>query len=110
MKIYLLLALAMPSLALADWSKIPSADFPMDPFPTQGSEEYAVDFDTILRYQSSRSQEECALSHRQEIPTFDAFFGSNWDGLSKEEQKIARPIVERVMKLADRVADYHKGK
>lgn len=110
MKIYLLLALLMPSLALADWSKLASAEFPVDPYPTQGSEEYAVDFDTLHRYQTSRSQEECALSRRQEIPTFDAFFGSNWDGLSKEEQKIARPLVEKVMKFADRVTDYHKGK
>lgn len=110
MKIYLLLALVMPSLALADWSKIPSGEFPVDPYPTVGSEEYAVDFDTLHRYQSSRNQSECALSRSQEIPSFDSFFGSNWDGLTKQEQQIARPLVEKVMKLTDRVTDFHKGR
>jgi hypothetical protein len=110
MKIYLLLALALPSLALADWTKIPSAEFPVDPYPAARSEAYAVDFDTLHRYQTSRSQEECALSRSQLTPSFDAFFGSNWDGLTKQEQKVARPILEKVMKFTDRVTDYHKSK
>ena len=103
-----LLLLALP--AQADWTKIPSKSFDLPPPPAEGSAAYEQDFAILHRLQDTRTEEQCELSRRQEFYDFDTFFGTGWDGLTRDEQDLARPLTSRAMKLADRVSEYFKDK
>lgn len=111
MKIFLPLALFCLSLpALADWSKLPSAQFPLGPFPVEGSVAFQKDFEELHRWEATRSSADCALSRRQERPSYHPFFAIPESPLTAEEAESAARITERAMGLAERIADYHKGK
>lgn len=102
-----LLLAAFP--ASADWTKIPSTDFRVAPYPKEGSARYKRDFEELHEHQENRSREQCALGRRQVHPTFDAIFGSQDSPLSDEEAALARPLVTKVMKLAEKISAYHKA-
>ncbi len=104
------LFLLLPGTAQADWTRIPSADFVLEPFPVEGSEKYKKDFEQLHEWQRVRDREQCALGRRQEHPTYELLFMSADSPLSQEEAEHARDLVTRVMKLSNRISSFHKGK
>lgn len=98
------------SAALADWTQLPSSDFELPPFPKEGSSRYKKDFELLHEYQESRDREQCALGLRQVHPTYEAIYMSADSPLSDAEAEAAQGLVSRVMKLADKISTYHKGK
>jgi acid phosphatase (class A) len=96
--------------ALADWTRIPSSDFGLPPFPKEGSARYKKDFELLHEYQESRDREQCALGLRQVHPTYEAIYMSADSPLSGPEAEAAQDLVSRVMKLTDKISTYHKGK
>lgn len=95
--------------ASGDWTKIPSTDFRVAPYPKEGSARYKKDFEELHELQESRSREQCALGRRQVHPTYEAIFMSQDSPLSDEEAEAAQALVARVMKLSDKISSYHKG-
>jgi acid phosphatase (class A) len=108
----LLLALVAMALitpnASADWTKLPSADFPLAPYPAEGSSAHRRDFEILRKHQETRDRKSCELGRNQEHPTFDALFAGS--PLSPAEGQKSKALVAKVMKLADRISGYHKGK
>jgi len=106
-----LCCLFLPSLtANADWTKIPSAEFEMKPYPEEGSAAFRKDFELLHSYQDSRDKASCALASRQEHPTFESMFEDKLSPLSDQEAQKSAALVSKVMKLALKVSNYHKGK
>ncbi|MGE4132623.1 MAG: phosphatase PAP2 family protein [Bdellovibrionales bacterium] len=91
------------------WTGIPSSQFTLNPPPSAGSKEDKDDLAQVLVYQQTDRREACELGASQEHPSFSTFYGKS-DLLTQQEKKTKGPIVEKVMKLAVRVASYHKGK
>lgn len=99
-----------PGLLLADWAKIPSQSFELSAPPREGSAAYRRDFEVLKEHQRTRSAEQCDLARRQEHPSFDSMFAAEESPLSAAEARAAESLVAKVMKLAERISSYHKGK
>lgn len=108
MKYALILLTFMSSTALAQWNKIPSTDFAVAPPPKVKSAAEKKDFEILLKYQDSRTPEQCAMAGRQKWPNFSSFFGA-YEGLSEAEFETLKKFMGRVGKLAERVTVYHKN-
>jgi acid phosphatase (class A) len=94
----------------SDWTKIKSAEFEMDDPPAKDSAAYKRDFRKLHDYNDSRNDEDCRLARTQRFPTFKALFGKSSKLLTDEEIERVEPLLERVFKFSERVADYFKGK
>jgi acid phosphatase (class A) len=108
-KIFLLLGILISQISWANWEKTPSSEFPIPPPPEKDSQAYEQDFKLLKKYQETRSKKDCALAAAQEHPTFEAFF-SPFEILTYDEKEKVKPLITKVMKLAERVAGYHKEK
>lgn len=106
----LIFALLFTLPAQADWTKIKSTDYPIAPPPSEGSSQYKRDFEDLHRYQDRRKKSDCEMSKRQMHPTFKELFGEDLTILTDAEKAQAEPVVEKIMKLSEQVAEYHKGK
>ena len=93
--------------ALAEWTKIPSKEFPLPPPPQEGSEEYERDFRILLEEQKGRSEEQCALAGKQKWPGYSVFF-KNTEILTQEEFERAEELGKKVLKFSERVSVYNK--
>ncbi len=109
MKTFLLiLSVAISLTAKADWTQLESSDFTMAPPPSKGSEAYKRDFKILLELQESRTDEECTLSSSQKIPNFQTLYGSS-ELFTETEMDHVEPLVQKSMKLAERIATYFKN-
>lgn len=95
--------------AMAEWAKVPSISFPLQPHPIKDSLEYKKELETLFAYQKSRSEDQCEFARTQPHPSFDEMFLINGP-LTEDEALFAKTLVERSMRLADRVASFHKKK
>lgn len=59
----------------------------LGPYPAHGSVEEAQDFDILLNYQATRSEEECQAASNEVKGTFESFFGGEHGPLTPEEVK-----------------------
>lgn len=98
-----------PLISFADWRKVSSDSFSLDPPPTKGSALYEKDFDALFRYQQTRSKESCRLASRQEHPTFEAFFANEESPLLSSEADVSKELVSDVMALTIRISGYFKA-
>lgn len=102
--------LLLASPALGDWRKLPSKDFPLAPPPAAGSAESEEDYRALEAAEKSRSEADCKLAAKQAEPAFPLFFYDEASPLPTADAKRLEPIVSPVMKLAERIANFHKGK
>lgn len=58
------------------------------PFPAKGSEAEAVDFQTLYKYQETRTQEECAQAASTENASLENMFANPGGPLSKSEARV----------------------
>lgn len=65
----------------------------LGPYPAQGSVEEAEDFETLLKYQENRTEEECALAGKDSKPNLKNLFGGENGLLSKRELRRVTPFV-----------------
>ena len=105
-----LLAFLVSTLASADWTKIESSAFPLPPPPKAGSAAEKQEYRILHEYQESRTQAQCDLANEQALPSFGAFFGTAWGGLSKKEVETSEKKISKAMKFAERVSGYWKAK
>ena len=95
--------------AFASWTKIASKSFTMEPPPAVGSIEYKKDYDELLILQNTRDEKDCQLARSQVNPHYQEMFIQSGP-LSFAEAQRAKPLVEKVMKLSERIARYFKGR
>lgn len=60
-------------------------------YPAVGSEGEAADFEALLDYQHTRSQEECDLAAAEKTPTLKTMFASEHGPLTKKEARRLAP-------------------
>lgn len=94
-------------IAFADWYKIPSTEFHLPPPPQPGSRIFENDFKKLLKYQDTRTEEQCRTGEQQKWPTYSSFF-KNAPVLSEQEFQKAQPLVTKVMSFTERVSMYIK--
>lgn len=98
--------LALP--AQAAWRDMTAADFRVPPPPAPGSADFVADFSTLLRLQSSRTPEQCALAKKMRIPDFRSLYGSS-GLLTPEETAAVQPFVDEVSRKASKVTGVFKN-
>jgi acid phosphatase (class A) len=108
-KLIILTTLLVSADSFGHWSKISSKSLDIAPPPVVGSLEFQQDFEKLFFYQQTRTEEQCAFARTQPHPEFDEMF-LHTGPLTEEEALRAKPIVNRVMKLSERIASYHKKK
>ena len=96
--------------AQADWTNIKSSDYPIPPPPVEGSAAWEKDFEKLRTYQSRDRKSDCEISNRQFEPNFESLFGRDLTILTAQEKAAAAEVAEKMMKLSERVAGYHKDK
>lgn len=110
MKILIILTLVLASTqTFGSWTKIPSKSFAMAPPPAVGTPEYLQDYEELLILQDTRAQKDCQLARSQKNPHYYEMFVQSGP-LSLSEAERAKPLVEKVMKLSERIARYFKNK
>lgn len=82
----------------------------MAPPPAAGSPAYLRDFSLLKKYQSERSDKDCAISSHQMNPEFRLLFETETSPLSKAEVKSAESIGDEISKLVEKIAGGFKGK
>jgi acid phosphatase (class A) len=95
--------------AYAQWQRLPSASFQLEPHPIPGSAEYEEDFRILLESQKERKTEDCLLSRQQKHASFESLYGHS-DLLSAEEFRRLHPLLSKASKLTVRISSYHKRK
>jgi acid phosphatase (class A) len=106
----ILLALLLALPAQADWTNIKSSDFAIPPPPAEGSAAGEKDFEQLRAYQNQNRKTDCEISNRQFEPDFESLFGPDLTLLTAQEKAAAAEVAEKMMKLSERVAGYHKDK
>ena len=105
----ILLALGLSLPALADWTALSSTEFSLKPPPKEGSSAYIRDFSILLKEQSTRTEEECALALHQASPSFQTMYEDS-GLLTKQESRKVGTLVEKAMEVTQRISSYFKNK
>lgn len=108
-KLIFLTLLLASTQTFATWTKIASKSFNMAPPPAVGSLQYEKDYEELLVLQSTRAEKDCELARSQINPHYQEMFVQSGP-LSFDEAQRAKPLVEKVMKLSERIARYFKNK
>jgi acid phosphatase (class A) len=106
----LFLFLVLASVGQADWTKLKSNAFRMEPPPEEGSAEYERDFKVLHKWQNEREQAACDLAATHLYPTINGMFGPESKMLTAKEIKKVRSLMEQVMKVSIRISGYFKSK
>ncbi len=118
------ISISLSAKSSDDWYKIPPEDFQsfIQNFPQPGSEPYQQDYETLLKLQSTRSQEECQLGRYLKWPNFASLFAKDKpeylddhllpvdfdDLLSKSEIEKYKPLMNRVLRFSSKVTRHYK--
>jgi acid phosphatase (class A) len=62
-------------------------------YPAKGSVEEAQDFEILLKFQESRTEEECALAAREKKATLKSLFAGENGPLTKKEALLLTPLM-----------------
>lgn len=95
--------------AFADWQSIPATDYTMAPPPAPGSPADRQDMQTLLQYQQTRTDAQCAQAAAEAAPTFHSL----WDSsglLSAAELSAVGPLADSASQYAANVSGVFKKK
>jgi acid phosphatase (class A) len=73
-----------------------AADQALPPSPTHGSAEEKADFETLFRYQKTRTPNDCARANYEIHITLENEFGPKYGPLTEKEAKAWGPFFEKV--------------
>jgi acid phosphatase (class A) len=103
----MILILLLQVFSFADWTEIKPQDFSVEAPPAVGTRIDHQDYLQLLEYQENRTEEQCKLAKQQWIPYFEALFQFS-GAVTKDEATLAKPIINQVMKLTEKVTDHYK--
>lgn len=100
----------MAVLAHGAWIRPESLDViaKMTPPPARGSELDRSDYDTILRYQHSRSDKDCHRAISEVSVSLERFYGAPYGPLTAAEVKALAPFFEKILHETDAVVQKAK--
>ncbi len=93
----------------ANWTKLDSAEFSVEPPPARGTKAYKNDFKALHTLESQRKKAECKEAQSMAVPTLETLFGPETGNLSLDEIGHVNPLMEKVFNVGERIAGDFKA-